>query len=58
MRYLFYYHSNGVLIIKYHDDFGKHITHRYFFYTIKEAIRQFRIDYDLQRKHIVIKNLA
>ncbi len=58
MRYLFYHHSNGVLIIKYHDDFGNHITQHYLFYTVKEAISKFRKDNGLQRKHIVIKQLA
>ena len=50
MRYLFYYRSNGALIFKYKDDFGKHITHRYIFYSFKEA-------YGLKYKKLQIKKL-
>lgn len=57
MRYLFYYYSGGVLIFKYRDDFGNRFFHRYIFYTLKEAIKQFRQDYDLRYKHIVVKPL-
>lgn len=58
MRYLFYYYSYDVLVIKYHDDYGKRISHRYYYFTVKEAIRKFRIDNGLQHKHIVVKKLA
>lgn len=57
MRYLFYYRSNGALIFKYKDDFGKHITHRYIFYSFKEALKLFREQYGLKYKYYKLKNL-
>ena len=57
MRYLFYYRSNGALIFKYKDDFGKHITHRYIFYSFKEALKLFREQYVLKYKKIQNKKL-
>ena len=57
MRYLFYYRSNGALIFKYKDDFGKHITHRYIFYSFKEALKLFSEQYGLKYKKLQIKKL-
>lgn len=57
MRYLFYYYANGTLILKYKDDFGKRISHRYVFYTVSEAIKLFREQFGLKQKKIIIKNL-
>lgn len=57
MRYLFYYRSNGALILKYHDDYGKRISHRYIFYSVKEAIKLFREQYNLKHKKIHIQKL-
>lgn len=58
MRYLFYYYDScGTLILKYKDDFGKRITHRYIFYTLKEAIKLFREQFNLKHKKIQIKKL-
>jgi hypothetical protein len=57
MRYLLYYHSNGAPIIKYKDDYGKRITHRFIFYPVKEAIKLFREQYGLKYKKIHIQKL-
>lgn len=57
MRYLFYYRSNGALIFKYKDEFGKHITHRYIFYSYSEALKLFREQYGLKYKKIHIQKL-
>ncbi len=57
MRYLFYYYSNGALILKYQDNYGKRITHRYIFYSVKEAIKLFREQFDLKYKKIHIQKL-
>lgn len=57
MRNLFYYYQNGALIFKYSDDNGKRITHRFIFYTLKEAIKAFREQFNLKHKKIRIKNL-
>lgn len=57
MRYLFYYYANGALIFKDKDDYGNRISHRYIFYTLKEAIKTFREQFNLKHKKIRIKNL-
>lgn len=57
MRNLYYYYNDGTLIIKYSDDDGKRIFHRYVFYTLKEAIKKFRQDFNLQHKHIQVQKL-
>ena len=57
MRNLFYYYQNDALIFKYRDDCGKSISHRYIFYSLREAIRLFREQYNLKHKKIQIKNL-
>ena len=57
MRNLFYYYSDGMLIFKYIDEFGYRSTHRYIFYTLKEAIKQFRQNNNLQYKHITVQRL-
>lgn len=56
MRYLYYYYEkDGTLIIKYSDDNGKRHHHRYVFYTLREALKQFRKEYNLRYKHLTIK---
>ncbi len=57
MRNLFYYYSNGALIFKYNDDYGSRISHRYIFYTLKEAIKLFREQFNLKHKKVHIQNL-
>lgn len=57
MRCLFCLRSNGALILKYKDDFGKRISHCYIFYTVKEAIKLFREQYNLKHKKIQIQIL-
>ncbi len=57
MRYLFYYRTEGAIIFKYKDDFGNRLFRRYIFYTLKEAISQFRKNNNLQHKHIKIQKL-
>lgn len=57
MRYLSYYYQNGALIFKYKDDNGKRLSHRFIFYTLKEAIKLFREQYGLKHKRIKIQKL-
>ena len=56
MRNLYYYYKDGTLIFRYSDN-SRHITMHYVFYTLKEALQQFRKDYSLQYKHINVKKL-
>ena len=57
MKAIFYhYNSTGTLFLSYSDGNGGYIDHAYVFYSLREAIQQFRREYGLQRKHIrVIK---
>lgn len=57
MRNLFYYYQNGELVFKYSDDNGKRIIHRFIFYSLREAIKLFREQYNLKYKKIQIKKL-
>ena len=57
MRNLFYYYQkDGTLVIRYSDERIRK-THRYVFFTLKEAIAKFRKDNNLQHKHIKIQKL-
>ena len=57
MKIIFYYYnSTGTLFLSYSDGNGGYTDHAYVFYSLREAIQQFRREYRLQRKHIrVIK---
>ena len=59
MKFIFYYYnSTGTLFLSYSDSDGNggYTDHAYVFYSLREAIQQFRREYGLQRKHIrVIK---
>ena len=57
MRYIFYhYNSVGTLILDYSDEYT-HKTQAYVFYSLREAVRKFRQDYNLRYKHITIRKL-
>ena len=57
MRYIFYhYNYNGSLILDYDgEDFRT--TQVYVYYTLWQAIKLFRKDYKLERRHIVVQKL-
>ena len=57
MRYIFYhYNYNGSLILNYDgEDFRT--TQVYVYYTLRQAIKLFRKDYKLERRHIVVQKL-
>ena len=57
MRYIFYhYNYNGSLILDYDgEDFRT--SQVYVYYTLRQAIKLFRKDYKLERRHIVIQKL-
>lgn len=57
MRYIFYHHNyNGSLILDYDgEDFRT--TQVYVYYTLRQAIKLFRKDYKLERRHIVVQKL-
>jgi len=57
MRYIFYhYNYNGSLILDYDgEDFRT--TQVYVYYTLRQAIKLFRKDYKLERRHIVVQKL-
>lgn len=57
MRYIFYhYNYNGSLILDYDgEDFRT--TQVYVYYTLRQAIKFFRKDYKLERRHIVVQKL-
>ena len=52
----YYYNSTGTLFLSYSDGNGGYTDHAYVFYSLRDAIQNFRREYGLQRKHIrVIK---
>ncbi len=53
----YYYNSRGTLIFNYRDECGRYIDNSYLYYTFREALRKFRNDFGLQRKHIRIYKL-
>ena len=57
MRSIFYhYNYNGSLILDYDgEDFRT--TQVYVYYTLRQAIKLFRKDYKLERRHIVVQKL-
>lgn len=57
MRYIFYhYNYNDSLILDYDgEDFRT--TQVYVYYTLRQAIKLFRKDYKLERRHIVVQKL-
>ena len=57
MRYMFYhYNYNGSLILDYDgEDFRT--TQVYVYYTLRQAIKLFRKDYKLERRHIIVQKL-
>ena len=57
MRYIFYhYNYNGSLILDYEgEDFRT--SQVYVYYTLRQAIKLFRKDYKLERRHIVVQKL-
>lgn len=57
MKIIFYhYNSTGTLFLSYSNGNGSYANHAYVFYSLREAIHEFRRKYGLQRKHIrVIK---
>lgn len=57
MRYIFYhYNYNGSLVLDYDgEDFRT--TQVYVYYTLRQAIKLFRKDYKLERRHIVVQKL-
>lgn len=57
MRYIFYhYNYNGSLILDYDgEDFRT--TQVYVYYTLRQAIKLFRKDYKLERRHIIVQKL-
>lgn len=57
MRYIFYhYNYHGSLILDYDgEDFRT--TQVYVYYTLRQAIKLFRKDYKLERRHIVVQKL-
>ena len=57
MRYIFYhYNYNGSLILDYDgEDFRT--TQVYVYYTLRQAIKLFRKDYKLERRHIDVQKL-
>ncbi|MCM1360226.1 MAG: hypothetical protein NC183_06910 [Corallococcus sp.] len=58
MRYLFYYYNNeGTLIFDYRDDYGRRFHRCYLYYTLREAVKKFRQDFDLRYKHITVQRL-
>lgn len=57
MKNIFYYYSDsGVLNLIYDDD-NTRISKRYYLYTLKNALQQFRKENGLQNKHIKIIKL-
>ena len=57
MRYIFYhYNYNDSLILDYDgEDFRT--TQVYVYYTLRQAVKLFRKDYKLERRHIVVQKL-
>lgn len=56
-RYLFYYiNKQGGIMVSYANG-DRYIRLTYLGYTLREAIRKFRRDYNLQHKHIIIEGL-
>lgn len=57
MRYIFYhYNYNGSLILDYDgEDFRT--TQVYVSYTLRQAVKLFRKDYKLERRHIIVQKL-
>lgn len=57
MKTIFYhYNSTGTLFLSYSDENGGYADEAYVFYSLREAIQQFRRKYGLQHRHIrVIK---
>ena len=57
MKIIFYhYNSTGTLFLSYSYGNGGYADEAFVFYSLREAIRKFRREYGLQRKHIrVIK---
>ena len=57
MKIIFYYYnSTGELFLSYSDGNGGYTDHAYVFYSLREAIQQFRREYGLQRKHFASSN--
>ena len=52
-----WFNSEGMLFLKYRDDYGRYFQHCYLYYTLREALQKFRKDYNLRRKHIRIYKL-
>lgn len=57
MRYIFYnYNYNDSLILDYDgEDFRT--TQVYVYYTLRQAVKLFRKNYKLERRHIVVQKL-
>lgn len=56
-RIFYYYNSHGALIFEYRDNSGRYIDRCYLYYSFREALRRFRNEFHLQRKHIELINL-
>lgn len=54
MRLLFYHYNDvGTLVLDYYDN-GINLHKAYVFYSLRQAVKQFRKDYGLQNKKIKI----
>ena len=57
MRFIFYtYSDTGVITLDYDDGYTQK-KNRYIGYTLQQAIKKFRQDYNLTHKHIKIIKL-
>ena len=54
----YYYNSTGTLFLSYSDGNGSYADHAYVFYSLREAIQEFRREYGLQHKHICVIKLC
>ncbi len=58
MRNIFYhYNAQGMLVLHYSDDYGYRFEERYLYYSLPQAVKRFRHQHGLWRKHITIQKL-
>lgn len=56
-RHLFYYYTSSALVFDFVDENDEHKDAAFMGYTLKEAIKKFRIDNGLQHKKIKVESL-
>ncbi len=57
MRYIFYHYNYNASLILDYDGEDFRTTQVYVYYTLRQAVKLFRKNYKLERRHIVVQKL-